>query len=175
VPRSRHPRPSDARSPFQIRYAPLQVRTPSPRQAGVPFRRFYPVALGVGRTAHPPGKHVPQTADKPKETEPNTMFNKVTFIGRLGQKRRSQNRSEQQSHFHRPPRTKTPKPKPLRTTKSTSSSTSQPRKAGRTTRANTRTAPSGTASSPGGISRSSPRRSRRGSSSPWKASSGIAR
>ena len=35
--------------------------------------------------AHPPGKHVPQTADKPKETEPNTMFNKVILIGRLGQ------------------------------------------------------------------------------------------
>jgi single-strand DNA-binding protein len=31
------------------------------------------------------GKHVPQTADKPKETEPNTMFNKVILIGRLGQ------------------------------------------------------------------------------------------
>ena len=36
-------------------------------------------------TAHPLGKHVPQTADKPKETEPNTMFNKVILIGRLGQ------------------------------------------------------------------------------------------
>ena len=36
-------------------------------------------------TAHPPGKHVPQTADKPKETELNTMFNKVILIGRLGQ------------------------------------------------------------------------------------------
>src|SRR5260370_9972251 len=29
--------------------------------------------------------HVPQTADKPKETEPNNMFNKVILIGRLGQ------------------------------------------------------------------------------------------
>ena len=36
-------------------------------------------------TAHPLGKHVPQTADKPKETELNTMFNKVILIGRLGQ------------------------------------------------------------------------------------------
>ena len=36
-------------------------------------------------TAHPLGKHVPQTADKPKEMEPNTMFNKVILIGRLGQ------------------------------------------------------------------------------------------
>jgi single-strand DNA-binding protein len=35
--------------------------------------------------AHPLGKHVPQTADKPKETEPNNMFNKVILIGRLGQ------------------------------------------------------------------------------------------
>jgi single-strand DNA-binding protein len=31
------------------------------------------------------GKHVPHPADKPKETEPNTMFNKVILIGRLGQ------------------------------------------------------------------------------------------
>jgi single-strand DNA-binding protein len=31
------------------------------------------------------GKHVPQTADKPKETELNIMFNKVILIGRLGQ------------------------------------------------------------------------------------------
>ena len=36
-------------------------------------------------TAHPLGKRVPQTADKPKETELNTMFNKVILIGRLGQ------------------------------------------------------------------------------------------
>jgi single-stranded DNA-binding protein len=31
------------------------------------------------------GKRVPQTADNQKETEPNTMFNKVILIGRLGQ------------------------------------------------------------------------------------------
>jgi single-strand DNA-binding protein len=31
------------------------------------------------------GKHIPQTADKPKETEPNTIINKVIIIGRLGQ------------------------------------------------------------------------------------------
>jgi single-strand DNA-binding protein len=31
------------------------------------------------------GKHVPQTADKPEEMEPYTMFNKIILIGRLGQ------------------------------------------------------------------------------------------
>ena len=62
-----------------------KMRTPAPRQAVVPFRRFCPVAEGVVATAHPPGKHVPQTADKPKETEPNIMFNKIILIGRLGQ------------------------------------------------------------------------------------------
>jgi single-strand DNA-binding protein len=36
-------------------------------------------------TPHPLGKHVPHPADKPKETEPNTMFNKVILIARLGQ------------------------------------------------------------------------------------------
>jgi len=62
-----------------------RVRTPCPRQAGVPFRRFYPVAWEWVAPAHPPGKHVPQTADKPKEMEPNIMFNKIILIGRLGQ------------------------------------------------------------------------------------------
>jgi hypothetical protein len=57
VPRSRHPRPSDARSPSQnpLR-ASREVRTPAPRQAVVPFRRFYPVAEGVGRGATPVGQ-----------------------------------------------------------------------------------------------------------------------
>jgi single-strand DNA-binding protein len=43
------------------------------------------------------GKHVPQKADKPKETEPHTMFNKITLIGRLGQDaetKTSQNKNE---------------------------------------------------------------------------------
>jgi single-strand DNA-binding protein len=39
----------------------------------------------VGRDGTPVGKHVPQTADKPKETEPKTMFSKIILIGRLGQ------------------------------------------------------------------------------------------
>jgi len=57
VPRSKHPRPSDARSPSQnpLR-ASQKVRTPSPRQAGVPFRRFHPVASGVGRDGTPFGQ-----------------------------------------------------------------------------------------------------------------------
>ena len=54
------------------------------------------------------------------------------------------------------------KPKPLRITVSSSSSTSPPRKAGRTIRANTRPAPNGTASMPGGISRSSPKTLQKG-------------
>ena len=48
-------------------------------------------------TAHPLGWHVPQTADKPEETEPNTMFNKVILIGRLGQSaeaKTAQNKNE---------------------------------------------------------------------------------
>ncbi|MCU1247944.1 MAG: hypothetical protein JWQ49_973 [Edaphobacter sp.] len=93
-------------------------------------------------TPHQLGKHVPQTADKPKETELNTMFNKSSSSAASD---------------------RTQKPKPLRTTKSTSSSTSPPRKAGRTTRANRKPAPNGIASSPGAISRSSPRPFRRGS------------
>src|SRR5258708_34339298 len=32
-----------------------EVRTPAPRQAVVPFRRFYPVAEGVGRDGTPIG------------------------------------------------------------------------------------------------------------------------
>ena len=36
--------------------ASQEVRTPCPRQAGVPFRRFHPVALGVGRDGTPSGQ-----------------------------------------------------------------------------------------------------------------------
>jgi hypothetical protein len=57
VPRSRHPRPSDARSPSQnpLR-ASQEVRTPAPKQVWVPFRRFCPVAEGVGRDGTPSGQ-----------------------------------------------------------------------------------------------------------------------
>src|SRR5258708_32048520 len=41
----------------RIRCAPLcEVRTPAPRQAVVPFRRFDPVAEGVGRDGTPSGQ-----------------------------------------------------------------------------------------------------------------------
>src|SRR5713101_6858680 len=62
-----------------------EVRTPSPGKLGSPSADFLQSPWEWVATAHPPGKHVPQTADKPKETEPNTMFNKVILIGRLGQ------------------------------------------------------------------------------------------
>ena len=149
VPRSRHPRPSDARSPFQnpLR-ASREVRTPAPRQAGVPFRRFSPVAEGVGRDGTPVGQAC--TADS-GQTKRNGAKHHV-----------------QQSHSHRPPRTERRSQNRSEQRTSTSSSTSQPRRAGRTTKATTKPAPNGIASMPGGISRSSPRRSRRGSSSPSK-------
>jgi hypothetical protein len=51
---------------------------------------------------------------------------------------------------------------PSRTLNAPSSSTSLPRRAGRTTKATTKPAPNGIASSPGGISRSSPRRFEKG-------------
>jgi hypothetical protein len=86
VPRSKHPRPSDARSPSQnpLR-ASQEVRTPAPRQAVVPFRRFYPVAEGVGRDGTPVGQAC--TADS-GQTKRNGAKHHV-----------------QQSHPHRPPRT----------------------------------------------------------------------
>ena len=132
-----------------------EVRTPAPRQAGVPFRRSRAVDEGVGRDGTPLGKHVPQIADKPKENGANTMLNRITLIGR--------------------PSDRTQKPRPLRTTTSSSSSTSPPRRAGRTTRATTRPAPNGIASMPGVISRSSPGPSRRGSSSRSKGHFGTGR
>src|SRR3981189_437993 len=71
---------------FRIRCAPL-------KRCGLlpPGKLWSPSADSIQSprewvaTAHPLGKHVPQTADKPKEMEPNTMFNKVILIGRLGQ------------------------------------------------------------------------------------------
>src|SRR6202022_716392 len=86
VPRSKHPRPSDARSLSQN---PLRASA----RCGLltPGKLWSPSADSVHSprewiaTAHPLGKHVPHPADKPKETEPNTMFNKDILIGRLGQ------------------------------------------------------------------------------------------
>jgi hypothetical protein len=130
--------------------APLsEVRTPAPKQVWVPFRRFCPVAEGVGRNGTPVGQAC--TADS-EQTKRNGAKHDV-----------------QQSHPSSAALDRTQKPKPLKITASTSSSILQPRKAGRTTKATTKPAPSGTASMPGGISRSSPRRSRRGRSSPSKA------
>ena len=98
VPRSRHPRPPDARSPF---LNPLRA---SLRCGLLPHSKFGSPSADPAQsprewvaTAHPLGKHVPQTADKPEETEPNTMFNKITLIGRLGQNaeaKTAQNKNE---------------------------------------------------------------------------------
>jgi single-strand DNA-binding protein len=86
VPRSKHPRPADARSPSQ-----------NPLRASARCGLLAPGKLGSlsadsvqsprewVATAHPLGKHVPHPADKPKETEPNNIINKVILIGRLGQ------------------------------------------------------------------------------------------
>src|SRR5258708_27757640 len=65
--------------------ASQEVRTPAPRQAVVPFRRFYPVAEGVGRVGTPVGQAC--TADS-GQTKRNGAKHHV-----------------QQSHPHRPPRT----------------------------------------------------------------------
>src|SRR6202022_1946734 len=62
-----------------------KVRTPCPRQAGVPFRRFCPVAEGVGRDGTPVGQAC--TADSGQT------------------KRNGAKHHNQQSHPHRPPRT----------------------------------------------------------------------
>jgi hypothetical protein len=63
----------------------FEVRTPAPRQAWVPSTDSIQSPKQWVAMAHPLGKHVPQTADKPEKTEPNTIFNKVILIGRLGQ------------------------------------------------------------------------------------------
>src|ERR1700733_83110 len=70
----------------RIRYAPLQGADSCPKTSLGPLPH---ISVQSPRewvaTAHPLGKHVPQTADKPKETEPNNIINKVILIGRLGQ------------------------------------------------------------------------------------------
>src|ERR1700736_5236096 len=108
-----------------------------------PSAEFYPVAEGVGRDGTPVGQAC--TADS-GQTKRN------------GAKYQCSTKSSSSAASDR-----TPKPKPLKTTASTSSSTSQPRKAGRTTKASTKPAPNGIASSPGAISRNSPRAFRKGS------------
>src|ERR1700733_5107894 len=70
----------------KIRYAPLKRCGLLPHsQSGSPSADSVQSPWEWVATAHPLGKHVPHPADKPKETEPNTMFNKVILIGRLGQ------------------------------------------------------------------------------------------
>src|ERR1700761_7294218 len=61
-----------------------KVRTPAPKQVWVPFRRFYPVAEGVGRDATPVGQACTASSGQTK---------------RNGAKHHAQ-----QSHPHRPPR-----------------------------------------------------------------------
>src|ERR1700709_2769441 len=62
-----------------------KVRTPAPKQVWVPFRRFCPVAEGVGRDGTPVGQAC--TADSGQT------------------KRNGAKHNVQQSHPHRPPRT----------------------------------------------------------------------
>src|SRR5580704_4463326 len=70
---------------FEIRYAPSKVRTPSPRQAVVPFHRFRQVASGVGRDGTPFGQACTADSGQTKRNGAKHMFNKVILIGRLGQ------------------------------------------------------------------------------------------
>ena len=44
----------------------FQAWTVPPRQARAPFHESFLVALGGVASAHPSGKHVPHSADKPK-------------------------------------------------------------------------------------------------------------
>src|SRR5271156_5423772 len=62
-----------------------KVRTPYPRQAVVPFRRFRPVAEGVGRDGTPVGQACTASSGQTK--------------------RNGAKHHVQQSHPHRPPRT----------------------------------------------------------------------
>ncbi len=79
----------------RIRCAPLRGADSCPHsKSGSPSADSFQSPWEWVATAHPPGKHVPQTADKPKETEPITMFNKVILNRPPRAERRSQNRSE---------------------------------------------------------------------------------
>ncbi len=112
---------------------------------------------GVGRDRHTRwAKHVPQDQ-------------------RTNQKETELKHHVQQSHFHRLASGRNAEAKTAQNNKEiTSSSTSQPRKAGRMTKATTRTAPNGIASMPGVISPNLPKRYRRGNSLPSKGHFGIA-
>jgi hypothetical protein len=125
--------------------ASQEVRTLAPSKLWSPSADSIQSPREWVATAHPLGKHVPQTADKPKERKPNIMFNKAILIGRLGQNAEAKTAQNNKEYV------------------TLNIATQESR---RTTKANMRIAPSGTASTPEGISRSSPRLYRRGSSSP---------
>ena len=84
VPRSEHPRPSDARSPSRHSLRAFQVWTPPPRQARVPFHKSLPLALGVGRVGTPSGQACTASSGQTSKNGAKHMFNKVILIGRLG-------------------------------------------------------------------------------------------
>jgi hypothetical protein len=69
VPRSKHP-PSDARSPFRNPLcASQEVRTPSPGELWSPSADPVQSPWEWVAMAHPPGKHVPQTAPRSDERQ----------------------------------------------------------------------------------------------------------
>ena len=82
------------------------------------------------------------------------MFNKVILIGRLGQNAEAKTAQNNKEYVVLNIATQ---------------------ESWKNDKGDDQTAPSGIASLPGAISRSSPKPSRRGSSSPWKAHSVIAR
>src|SRR5580698_8269031 len=77
-----------------------KVRTPCPRQAGVPFRRFYPVALGVGRDGTPSGQACTADSGQTKRNGAKHHVQQNHPHRSPRTKRRSQNDSEQQRVRH---------------------------------------------------------------------------
>jgi single-strand DNA-binding protein len=87
VPRSRHPRPSDARSPSKnpLR-ASQEVADSCPQASCGPLPQIPSSRRGSGSRRHTRWASMyRRQRTNQKETELNTMLNKVILIGRLGQ------------------------------------------------------------------------------------------
>jgi single-strand DNA-binding protein len=68
----------------KIRCAPFRCGLLPRDKLGSLSTNLFPSPREGVAPAHPLGKHVPHPADKSKEKELHTMFNKVILIGRLG-------------------------------------------------------------------------------------------
>gem|GEM_PF-6654836 len=83
MPRSEHPRPADARSPSEVRFAPYRFRTPPAKASLGPLPENFLGHLGSGSRRH---------------TLRASMYNRTLLIGRIGHDAEAKTDKNQQEY-----------------------------------------------------------------------------